>query len=64
MTIAPVLFSSDSEEWATPRAREVDGLKQDWGTHRVFCNPPYGRQMGAWAMKCFESAQRGSRSHD
>jgi phage N-6-adenine-methyltransferase len=21
-----------------------DGLKQDWGTHRVFCNPPYGRE--------------------
>ena len=20
-----------------------DGLKQDWGGYRVFCNPPYGR---------------------
>src|SRR5262245_25215782 len=37
-----------------------DGLKQDWGTHRVFCNPPYGRQIGAWARKCFEASQRGA----
>ena len=22
-----------------------DGLSQDWGTHRVFCNPPYGKTM-------------------
>jgi phage N-6-adenine-methyltransferase len=21
-----------------------DGLRQDWGAHRVFCNPPYGRE--------------------
>src|SRR5262245_36612779 len=29
-----------------------DGLKQDWGTHHVFVNPPYGRKIGAWARKC------------
>jgi site-specific DNA-methyltransferase (adenine-specific) len=41
--------------------KEDDGLKQDWGTHRVFCNPPYGRKTtGAWARKCFESSQRGA----
>jgi phage N-6-adenine-methyltransferase len=40
--------------------REQDGLKQDWGTHRVFCNPPYGRTMGAWARKCFEASQGGA----
>jgi len=22
--------------------RELDGLKQNWGRHRAFCNPPYG----------------------
>jgi hypothetical protein len=26
----------------------------------VFCNPPYGRKMGAWARKCFEAAQAGA----
>jgi hypothetical protein len=40
--------------------KEQDGLAQDWGTHRVFCNPPYGRQIGKWARKCFESSQRGA----
>jgi phage N-6-adenine-methyltransferase len=38
---------------------EVDGLKQEWyGT--VFCNPPYGRQIGAWVRKAFESSRRGT----
>jgi phage N-6-adenine-methyltransferase len=39
--------------------REQDGLKQDWGTHRVFVNPPYGKTMRAWARKCFEASQAG-----
>ena len=26
-----------------------DGLAQDWGGERVFCNPPYGsRETGLW----------------
>lgn len=37
-----------------------DGLLQDWGTHRVFCNPPYGRAMREWARKCHQSASRGA----
>lgn len=31
-----------------------DGLKQDWGWERVFCNPPYGRSIGKWVKKCAE----------
>ena len=30
-----------------------DGLKQDWGGARVFCNPPYGREIGKWVKKCY-----------
>ena len=30
---------------------EIDGLKQDWGGHRVFMNPPYGREIGKWIEK-------------
>jgi phage N-6-adenine-methyltransferase len=37
-----------------------DGLRQDWGTHRVFCNPPYGREMRAWACKCFDASRTGA----
>jgi phage N-6-adenine-methyltransferase len=41
--------------------KEQDGLKQDWGTHRVFCNPPYGRVItGRWVRKCYEASQRGA----
>ncbi len=37
-----------------------DGLRQDWGSHRVFCNPPYGRTMGDWARKCCEASRAGA----
>src|SRR5262249_32438185 len=40
--------------------KEDDGVKQDWGTHRVFCNPPYGKVIGLWARKCFEASQLGA----
>jgi phage N-6-adenine-methyltransferase len=37
-----------------------DGLSKDWGTHAVFCNPPYGTHMRAWARKCFEASRGGA----
>lgn len=33
---------------------EDDGLKQPWDVppgYAVFCNPPYGRQIGEWVKK-------------
>lgn len=35
--------------------KEQDGLKQDWTGEVVFCNPPYGRNIGAWVKKCAEA---------
>ncbi len=35
-----------------------DGLKQNWGGCRVFCNPPYGRVIGKWVKKCYEESQK------
>lgn len=35
-----------------------DGLKADWGGHRVFCNPPYGRKIGDWVRKGYEESQK------
>jgi len=42
-----------AENATCPRyfTKEQDGLAQDWGTHRVFCNPPYGRAIGKWTCK-------------
>ena len=32
-----------------------DGLQQDWTGHRVYCNPPYGREIGKWVKKAHDS---------
>ncbi len=37
-----------------------NGLIQNWGQNRVFCNPPYGQQMPLWAKKCFEASRDGA----
>lgn len=34
--------------------KEQNGLTKDWSGYRVFCNPPYGREIGLWVKKCFE----------
>lgn len=40
--------------------RREDGLAQDWTQDVVFMNPPYGRQIGQWMRKAFESALAGA----
>ena len=76
-----VMYSSKSDEWATPEdffksldeefhfdldaaashinhkcnkyfTVEDDGLTQNWGGCRVFCNPPYS-QIDKWVEKAF-----------
>ena len=37
---------------------EDDGLLQKWGGHTVFCNPPYGREIGKWVKKCCEESRK------
>ena len=33
---------------------ETDGLTQNWDCGgAVFCNPPYGREIGKWVEKAF-----------
>ena len=44
------------ERYFTP---EQDALKQDW-TGVCWMNPPYGRGIGAWVRKAYESAQNGA----
>jgi phage N-6-adenine-methyltransferase len=34
-----------------------DGLKQDWHPFTCWMNPPYGREIGRWMRKAYESAQ-------
>lgn len=36
---------------------ERDALAQSWHGERVFCNPPYGRELDRWLQKAVEEAQ-------
>ena len=39
---------------------ETDGLIQTWNVGgAVFCNPPYGREIGKWVKKAYEEAAGG-----
>lgn len=40
---------------------EQDGLAQPW-EGVVWCNPPYGRQIGQWVKKAHDTATRGGGS--
>ena len=37
---------------------EDDGLKQDWTGHRVFMNPPYGREISQWIKKAYKEGSK------
>lgn len=59
-------FNFELDVCATPEnakcrrfyTKEQDGLAQPW-MGRVWCNPPYGREIGKWVQKAFETAARG-----
>ena len=38
--------------------KEVNGLEQSWGGKRVFCNPPYGREIGKWVEKGYREGHK------
>lgn len=39
--------------------KEQDGLAQEW-SGKVWMNPPYGRAIGKWVKKAYESSQSGA----
>ena len=42
---------------------ETDGLAQSWKLPdggSVFCNPPYGKEIGRWVQKAYLEAQKGT----
>lgn len=41
-------------------SKKQDGLSQNWGGYgTIWCNPPYGRQIGLWVKKAYEAAKEG-----
>ena len=51
---------ADSENHKCPKyyTRQQNGLAQDWGGERVFCNPPYGKEIGSWVRKSYEESTK------
>lgn len=37
---------------------EENGLAKNWGGCRVYCNPPYGRQIGRWVEKAYREGHK------
>lgn len=52
-------IAADGENALTDRfvERETDALAIPWENERVFCNPPYGRELERWLQKAVTSAQ-------
>ena len=38
---------------------QENGLTQDWTGETVFCNPPYGRELGLWIEKAANAVKNG-----
>ncbi|MGH7605317.1 MAG: DNA N-6-adenine-methyltransferase [Gemmatimonadaceae bacterium] len=51
--------TAENAKCAAYFTRAQDGLAQIW-TGRVWCNPPYGRAIGHWLRKGWESVQDGT----
>lgn len=49
----------ENAKCATYYTPDDDGLTQRW-TGTVWCNPPYGRQIGKWVAKASQSAAEGA----
>lgn len=54
LDVAATDKSTKCEKYFTP---EDDGLSQSWNFGgSVFCNPPYGREIGKWVKKAYEES--------
>ena len=51
--------SPENAKCARYYTKEQDGLSLPW-TGTVWCNPPYGREVGHWVEKAFRSAGEGA----
>lgn len=54
---------ASAENAKCPRyfSKAEDGLSQNWSDFRMcYMNPPYGRQIGIWVQKAYETSLKGS----
>ena len=59
LDVAVTEKSAKCKDYYTP---ETDGLNSPWNRNggAVFCNPPYGREIGKWVRKAYEESKRGT----
>lgn len=53
-----VCATDDNHKCARYFTKEIDGLKQEW-KGVCWMNPPYGRTIGQWIRKAYESSMGG-----
>lgn len=87
MPYTEVMFTSNTDNWATPQetfdaldaefhftldpcadhqnhkcslyyTKEDDGLSKNWGGHKAFVNPPYGKDLKTWVKKAYEEGHK------
>ena len=54
-----VCANADNAKCAVYFDKSMDGLAQKW-VGKCWMNPPYGREIGKWMKKAFESAGNGT----
>lgn len=54
-----VCANTENAKCSTYFTAEMDGLAQDW-RGKCWMNPPYGRAIGDWIKKAYESAMNGA----
>lgn len=54
-----VCATADNKKCDRYFSPEQDGLQQEW-TGMCFMNPPYGRKIGVWIKKAYESSLEGA----
>lgn len=51
-----VAATDDNHKLPRYYTAQTDGLSHDWTGEVVFCNPPYGKEIGRWVEKCHNEA--------
>lgn len=53
---------ADENNHKTPKyyTKKDNGLTKDWSGQRVFCNPPYGKEISKWVEKAY---REGTKDH-
>lgn len=54
-----VAANEDNHKCPRYYTKEQDGLAQSWAGETVWCNPPYGREIGKWVEKAYRESRDG-----